>query len=81
MLGSDGLESEELERNCSRSRSLWSGKPLDDRSRSSHLEPDFPVGIEQSIGGAAMELQKWRIREVNSSCRADLGGKFFGLGF
>lgn len=36
------------ERNWSRSRSVPEGKPLDDRSRSSHLELlDFPVEIEE----------------------------------
>lgn len=55
-LGSEGLATGELEmlgsrwaRKCSRSPSLPVGKPLADRRRSSHLEPDFPVEIEQSI--------------------------------
>lgn len=55
-LGSEGLVIGELDRlgsrwvrKCSRSSSLPVGKPLADRRRSSHLEPDFPVEIEQSI--------------------------------
>lgn len=36
-------------RKCSRSRPVWTGKPLEVRRRSSQVEPDLLGGIEQSI--------------------------------
>ena len=87
MLASESLASEEFEtlgfwwlRNCSRSRSLPAGKPLDDRSRSSHFEPDLPVDIEQSICDVIIEMQRFGIWKVDGIGEMRTEGKF-GLGF
>lgn len=81
-LGSEGLVIGELDRlgsrwvrKCSRSSSLPVGKPLADRRRSSHLEPDFPVEIEQSIAqivatGTAERRQR-REGEAHSQLREE----------
>lgn len=61
-------------RKCSRSRPVWTGKPLEVRRRSSQVEPGLLVGIEQSIF-----LSCWGSQELLLLCFVCCGLRDFNV--